>query len=771
MTAFSAPLSSSSFFGPANSYYRESVNQIAVSTARLSSGSRLIRAGDDVAALSISTRMQGELVALRQASTNIAQGSSLLQVAYDALSNIGDILDRMQALATQSNSGSLTTTERGFLQTEFSSLIEEIDRISENTSFNNINLLDGTLSGQNTLSTTTTQAEQATASLVFASIATGNTIKLNGVTITADTDFAVGGSVQGSIDNLVSFLNTSTNTALSGATYARQGTDTLTITYDSGGELGSLYYINQAGSTASFTTSGGTATTTADVYTLSGGEDNGLHAGSVSASGTIGDALVTTQAQVAASATIAFSDNASNGETFTIDDGDGGTVTFTFVVASASSTQITIGSDIEETLTNTIAKISQYSADEDYGVRSLEFERSGSSLIIRNKQSGNPLDLAGSALNVTESITNATISTTTLNNGTNTGVNASGVNNSAFVGEISGFTATYNSADNIDVELTVGDVTYSATISDTTPVSATTVRFNSDDGGFFDVQIAASGFAVADQDAADEFASRLDNAFSTLTFSQKRNVSSFSGSGDLTTGTATFQTDDFATQVPKIRDIIVTASTGSNDALIEFDINGETYRSGNIDTSVGAYEKITLTSTTNSNNQLSFTIGSSAVDLSSQTLADAFEEDLRASFGLDEAGGGVDFQIGTDPSDTINVNIGSSFTNQLFAGVTPSIATQSDAEDTIDTITTAQNSLTESITNVGVLQERFDFAADNVSSVISGLDTARANLADTDVVEESTIFAQASLRNSAAIAIIAQAQKLQSGLLGVLDFG
>lgn len=772
MTAIGAPLSSASFLGTANSNYRQSTNDIALSVARLSGGSRLVRAADDVAALSISTRMQSELVALRQANRNISQGTSLLQIAYDSLSTIGDILDRMQALATQSNTGALTSTERGFLQTEFNALIDEVDRISGNTRFNDIYLLDGTLSGQNTLSTTTTQATKATASLAFTTLATGNTVKLNGVTLTGDTQFVVGGDLSSTLDNLVNYLNnTATDTRLTGATYAKQGGNTLTITYDSGGTIGNLYYIDQATSTSSFSTGGGTATTTADIYTLSGGLDNGLNAGSVSATGTIGDALVTTQSQTKASTTIAFSSNATNGETISIDDGNGGTVDFTFVAASASATQITIGASIEESLTNAISQIAAYSADEDFGVRNLDFVRDGSNLIISSKQSGNPLDLAGAALNITEGISGATISATTLNNGTNTGVNTTGVNNSAFTGTISGFTATYNSADNITASLTVGDSTYTATISDTTPVSATAVRFNSTDGGFFDVEIAAGGLAVADQTSANTFASRLNSAFSTLTFSQERNISSFTGSGDLAGGTASFQTNDFTSQVTKIRDITVTASSGSNDAVIEFNINGETFRSGNIDTSLAANEKVTLTSTTNSNKNLSFTVGASAVDLSTQTLADAFEVDLRGSFGLSATGSGVDFQIGTSPTDKINVNIGSSYTNQLFGGVTPSIATQGDAEDAVATLATARNSLNESITNVGVLQERFDFAADNINFTISGLDAARANLADTDVVEESTRFAQAQLRNSAAIAIIAQAQKLQNGLLNVLQFG
>ena len=113
------------------------------SIAKLSSGSRVPTAKDDAAALAIGSRLNSEVVSLKQASLNAGQANSLLQIADGAQSQIGDILARMQSLAVQSNSGQLSSTERTILNSEFVSLRSEIDRISNDTKFNGVSLLAG----------------------------------------------------------------------------------------------------------------------------------------------------------------------------------------------------------------------------------------------------------------------------------------------------------------------------------------------------------------------------------------------------------------------------------------------------------------------------------------------------------------------------------------------------------------------------------------------------------------------------------------------------
>jgi flagellin len=113
------------------------------SLAKLSSGSRIVRASDDAAGLAVGARLQSNITVLKQAATNAVQARSVLQTADGALSRIGDILQRMKSLAAQSNSGSLDATARGFINTEFTQLRSEVDAIADGTTFNGVALIDG----------------------------------------------------------------------------------------------------------------------------------------------------------------------------------------------------------------------------------------------------------------------------------------------------------------------------------------------------------------------------------------------------------------------------------------------------------------------------------------------------------------------------------------------------------------------------------------------------------------------------------------------------
>ncbi|WP_193371041.1 flagellin [Pelagibius marinus] len=121
--------------------YNSSMAQSSVS--KLASGSRIVKASDDAAGLAIGSRLKADVTALTQAGINAAQGSSVLQVADGGLGRIGDVLQRMKALAAQSLSGVPTDTERGFIDAEFQALLAEIDGIQDTTRFNGDGLLNG----------------------------------------------------------------------------------------------------------------------------------------------------------------------------------------------------------------------------------------------------------------------------------------------------------------------------------------------------------------------------------------------------------------------------------------------------------------------------------------------------------------------------------------------------------------------------------------------------------------------------------------------------
>lgn len=118
--------------------------QLGVSLGRLSSGLRINSAADDAAGLAISEKMRAQVRGLAQAERNAMDGVSLIQTAEGAMNEVSGILTRMRELSVQSANGTLGSTERGFLNDEFSALRDEIDRIAQVTEFNGAALLDGT---------------------------------------------------------------------------------------------------------------------------------------------------------------------------------------------------------------------------------------------------------------------------------------------------------------------------------------------------------------------------------------------------------------------------------------------------------------------------------------------------------------------------------------------------------------------------------------------------------------------------------------------------
>jgi len=118
-------------------------NQASLMTsfARLSSGLRINSAKDDAAGLAISESLKSQIRSFNVAERNAGDGISMAQTAEGALGEVHGILGRMRELATQAANGSITSTDREFLQTEFSSLQTEIGRIQGSAKFNGLSLV------------------------------------------------------------------------------------------------------------------------------------------------------------------------------------------------------------------------------------------------------------------------------------------------------------------------------------------------------------------------------------------------------------------------------------------------------------------------------------------------------------------------------------------------------------------------------------------------------------------------------------------------------
>jgi flagellin len=113
---------------------------------QLSSGLRINSAADDPAGLAISERMRAQIRGLNQAARNSQDAISLMQTSEGALNETHSILQRVRELIVQASNGTYNSDDRENIQNEINSLIEEVDRISDHTQYNTLNLLDGTYS-------------------------------------------------------------------------------------------------------------------------------------------------------------------------------------------------------------------------------------------------------------------------------------------------------------------------------------------------------------------------------------------------------------------------------------------------------------------------------------------------------------------------------------------------------------------------------------------------------------------------------------------------
>lgn len=114
------------------------------SIERLSSGYRINHAGDDAAGMAISEKLRAKTRGLIQAQRNASDGVSLIQVAEGGLDEVQNILVRLRELGVQSASDTIGAHERRYLDEEYQSLKEEVNRIANSTEFNGTFLLDGT---------------------------------------------------------------------------------------------------------------------------------------------------------------------------------------------------------------------------------------------------------------------------------------------------------------------------------------------------------------------------------------------------------------------------------------------------------------------------------------------------------------------------------------------------------------------------------------------------------------------------------------------------
>lgn len=255
-------------------------NQASLSQAmqRLSSGLRINSAADDAAGFAISQRFTSQIQGTQQASRNANDAISLVQTAGGALTEIGNNLQRMRDLAVQASNATNSASDRASINNEVQSLAQEINRVAQSTTFNGINLLDGSFTGKNFQIGAN---NSATDRIQISSIASAQTSALGGVSGTASAAVTGGPTTAALAAGDLTLNGIQVGASTQGGSAGQTSASAFSIAAAINGVSG------QTGVTASAqaTTVNGAAPTAAGVIAANTFSINGVNVGAVAAGG------------------------------------------------------------------------------------------------------------------------------------------------------------------------------------------------------------------------------------------------------------------------------------------------------------------------------------------------------------------------------------------------------------------------------------------------------------------------------------------------------
>lgn len=782
--------------------------RISKASTSIASGNKITSAGDDPAALSIGTSLKTNVNTFKTALSAASQAKTVLGVIDGALTEISKILSQQKSVAVRAGLGNLSDVQRGFLNLEFQSLTDEVDRLAQSTKYNGLGLIDGSLSPSSGAKTNTAGTAGASALQITFTAAAGTTTVAGGLVIngvTFDFDVVANEAVNGAsividktltgaakaqkiadiINNQTVSLN-SVSTANPQNAMTQANRDSLvdliatvngsTISISSKKDGGPAFLVS-AGNVASTTEhvtsiqSANTITSVSDsaLNSVTSSYSAGVHAGSLgvmnsTVTGTMGHSILQTNSQTQATTgwtTVANSDlaNASTiqvfGSSFTLKDD---------VTNSQTQIKRSTNSDLQ-TLQN-IAQFLNNSDDPNIANFYFEVQQSAGNNQLKVTAKSASAALNNAAINI------GTTTTLTLAGGVANGINASRItDNDAFIGKISDFTATMTGTNRVELNVKVGNYTYTANIANTAPTSNSVIRMRSTDltgkGGSFDLTLAANqGVAVASQSSADTFAENISKAIKELEFYQTRKFSGFDASGLSIAGTTVSMTSQNFNKVG-VSSVKVDFNKNTQQGSLTVTLQDGRVLSANsgIGEQVNKGELLKLTNSLNSNESMNFIWGSN-IDFSDPTARDLLTSDLLAAFKSNQ--GGVDFQVGLDSSQSISIQLGDASTKTLYAGKKLDVSTAAGAEIAGDQLDYSLNHIITMRATVGSLQSRFDYAASNIATSIQNLDAARELLLDTDIPTESTKLAVAQVMLQASISVLAQMNTLPQNLLKLI---
>ncbi len=724
----------------ANSHRQLSSNTGAVSKnlEKLSSGYSINRAGDNAAGLAISEKMRAQITGLDTAQNNANDGISLVQTAEGALTEVHSMLNRMTELATQSANGTYDNdVDRKNLQEEIKSLKSEIDRISESTNYNGINLLDGSLSSSEvTLKSAANGEKEVFIDKGSTSIANANT-RIDATKYECQLD---------SIDT-----NSATGDTLTIKFNVEGKEHTIKLTDNTAGTAISLANVQKAltgdtGNVLSLDTDAAT-TEALSVFNQNFTIDN---AGKITAK-TAGTANTASISSVIATGTMKFTGGgtaSTSGLTATsvTSAKDAGYLLDTSAAATAGTLKLgdkSIEITAADTRDTILSKLVDAGVSASAGAANKIFVVEDDA--IKAKQTGTGISSSNNSLVATSD--NASAATYSITS--NAAAGANGANK---------LTINYVDTDGKEKTKELDYTSTTAGATENNAAIANAIKADDELKDLFDV--TSSGTAIT-------LTSRLkgENGAVLKGLSTDDATAGVVGKMDVTKG------EDKGTVLSFGKDS--TGAAGSFKAGDTIKINGKTYEftdgtaatgKGNTSVSVGTDVEATF-----KNLQAALEKDGIASKLTGTGATAKLEiADTAASNKRGE--GGLSLQVG-DTSESFNkVTVSVDNMNTKSLGIDDiDISTQGGADAAIKKIKDAINTVSTTRGNLGAIQNRLEHTINNLGVAEENMTAAESRIRDVDMAKEMMDYTKNNILVQASQAMLAQANQQPQGVLQLLQ--
>ncbi|AFU97672.1 flagellin [Simiduia agarivorans] len=691
----------------------KSGNDMSQAMERLSSGKRINTAADDAAGLSISNRMTSQVRGLNQAIRNANDGVSLIQTAEGALDETTNILQRIRELAIQSSNGIYDDSNRKTLDAEVQQLKAELDRISETTSFNGQKLLNGSL-GQVTLQV----GAQA-----------GEFIDLNVGELSTDT---LGAAQDAGLSNTSRFYDNPT-----------AGAQGLTV--------GDLTVNGIAiGGTSSADDSASTSNADASAIAL---------AAAINKVSDLSGVKATVNSTVMAGASMTPAAGTSG----------------TFTINGVTTASITTTADGATTRSAVVAAINAVAAQTGVTAIDTGEDATGVKLVAED---GRNISLTASAAGLTPAITGLRLAATSTNEALQIGsVTLQSVNGaevviggdtsltpqSGFVaGTFSGVlaqatSASHEGADDATTQLQAGDLVINGIQIGGAKALDDTASTVGKTGSAIAIAAAINRVAEATGVTADVTGTTIKGQSST-TAETLGNTLTFTVNG-ISIGTVTSVGEISADRVALVDAInkvsgqtgVVARDTGSGVEMFAEDGRNITLGAAG---GTGAAQNFGLGNAAGTAASTAF----GQTTFGAVTLGSGAQIEITA--GANGVAGleGVGFRAGT---------FGATESGQLLKDV--SIATLKGAQEAIQAVDNALETINAVRADLGAINNRLDFTTSNLMNVVENTAAARSRIMDADFAAETANLSRAQVLQQASQAMLAQANASTQQVLQLLN--